>query len=144
MNSLKRATTWVMLGIALLANTTPHSTQAQTELQDAMDQMQDAYRTVGRALRKPQENLSKLLDAAQAMQEGAIKSKALEVEIPPGTPDEQTDEYQLKYRILMNESLLALVQFEQALLKNDFDAAKKAFAAVKASKADGHDAFKVD
>ncbi|MEM9025411.1 MAG: hypothetical protein AAGB06_00610 [Verrucomicrobiota bacterium] len=144
MKSLKSATSLVMIGIALLANTIPQSARAQTELQDAMDQMQDAYRTVGRALRKPEENLAKLLDAAQAMQEGAIKSKALEVEIPPGIPNEQINQYQLQFRILMNESLLALVQFEQALLKEDFDAAKKAFAAVRASKADGHDAFEVN
>ncbi|MGB0370376.1 MAG: cytochrome b562 [Opitutales bacterium] len=144
MKTSTKRTSLAALCMLILTSALPLTSHAGGNLHDLMEEMQDAYRVAGRAIRSPEENLAKLLDAAQTMQEGAVLSKKVEVELPDGAPIADADAYQVKYKIAMTKTLLALVQFEQALLMKDFDAAKTAWAAVKASKGEGHDEFKID
>ena len=125
----------------------PSLTQAEehaapTTIIDAMDMMQDSYRVAGRAIRKPEENLDRLLEAAHAMQKGAIAAKGMTLK-PEGEVGNPV-EFQMRYRLGMVKTLAALAEFEEALLMKDFDAAKTAFDKVKASKSEGHDEFRVE
>ena len=109
-------------------------------VEDAMESMQSAYRKVGRAMRKPEENAEQLLAWVQEMQVGAVAAKVMDIHIPNGMGS--VEEVQKKYRMEMTRTVIALVKLEQALLAGDFEAAKAAFDKVKALKSEGHDTFK--
>lgn len=132
------------IGLFVLALALPNAAQADGPLEEVMEEMQSSYRLVGRALRKPAENLDTMLKVAQDMQLAAVKAKGMEVELPPNASSSDAAAYQKQYRVMMLQSILALVQFEEALLREDYDAAKVAWDAVRASKSDGHDKFKVE
>lgn len=119
-----------------------YASEDHTPVEDTMDAMQSAYRKVGRAMRKPAENLTDLLGWVQEMQMGAVAAKVMEIKIPAGMGDAAA--VQKKYRLEMTKTVIALVELEQTLLEEDFEAAKAAFDKVKALKSEGHDQFKIE
>lgn len=103
-------------------------------LHAAMEKMGGLYGKVRRQARKAEDNADTAEKLAELI---AVTSKAKGM-IPKTAT---TDDMKLKYRVLMNELIVAFAKAENAALTGDQDELKAQVKAAGDAKADGHAAF---
>jgi len=116
---------------------------ADSELEEIMDGMNDDYKLVGKALIKGANPADKqdYLAALQRIQEAMLKSKLMVPTLASTLGQEEKDKMVNDYRLEMIQAIIALLQVETDILKDDYIAAKASFGALKESKKRGHDAY---
>jgi hypothetical protein len=106
-------------------------------IHDAMAEVGDAYKTLGKGLRRPDPaDHAEYLAAAQKLQLNLVMAKDQAPEKAGGDPEQIT-----LYRSIMAKTLLTAVKLEIALLDQDYEAAGDLVKALKALKGKGHDKF---
>ncbi|MFW5829384.1 MAG: hypothetical protein ACOCXA_03905 [Planctomycetota bacterium] len=127
----------VLIALAVLAFVESPLHAEDVSMHEGMEQVDDAYKTLGRGLRRPDPaDHDKYLAAIQSMQLNLVRTKDLEPKTAT-SPEAVTE-----YRKLMAETLLIAVKMEQALLDKDYAKADELFDGLKELKSKGHDQFK--
>ncbi len=117
--------------------------RADDALHDAMEKMNDAYKTLARGLRRPDTaKKSEYLKAAENLQAGIMIAKQ---QVPHSVAEKAGDEQKkmaADYRIMMIQTMEAALKVEKALLMDKFDEAKAAVDELKSLKSKGHEKYR--
>ncbi len=111
-------------------------------LYDKMEEMQGHYRTVGRAMRRPNsDDIPQLLEAVHQMQLLTVQTKVMKPSMTESLPEGEREAFVLAYRQKQIATMVSLLELEAAMLEGDMEKAAEAFTAVRTHRSEGHEAF---
>ena len=105
-----------------------------------MEEMQDPYKDIARALRTPAESKESIIKNLRFLMAKSVESKKYDVEIPPGLSVDPA-EFQTSYQIMMTQTIIALAQCEIAMMEGNYEVAIEKYTEVKDLRKKGHNKF---
>ena len=137
---LPRLITSLVLALAL-PSLLPAKEEKTTELGHAMEDVNAAFRRLGRQVKDPAKNADSLERVAQ-LKAAAEKSLTLVPALAAEVPAERREKFIAGYRAAMRETIATIGKLEAALKAGDNAAAEKLVEQLKEQRNEGHKAYK--
>lgn len=114
-----------------------------TPMEEQMERVEDAMRSLRRSVRKP-ESRSDSLAHVQECQEGLLLSKDLDPMMLPRVPEAEQAAFRRDFRLGMVEALEVYLELERALLEERDDDAKELYKKAAGLEDPAHELFTED
>lgn len=127
----------------LLAASPQDEEEEHSELEEHMELIEGAVKSLRRSLRDP-EKREQSLELISQLQAATVTSKALIPRMVESLPEAERAAFLTGYREMMVDFLDHQLDLERALLAGDVEAAKAAFKPVHDMEDEGHERFTED
>lgn len=115
----------------------------KTELNDKMEEMDEALKKLRRTIRSPEQN-KESLELITKIEQGALACKGMTPAKAATVPEAERAKFVNAYRKQMADLIVALCQMESAILDGSNDKAQEVYKNIKGIEDKGHEQFTQD
>ena len=117
--------------------------RADTPLEEQMDVMRGAFRSIKAAMEQPVDaDKEKYAAFADKLRAAAVKSKDLEPEKLATVPDNERGQFLADYRESMDKLIALIDQLKAQITAGDWDAARAQIKLINRAQGNGHEKFR--
>jgi soluble cytochrome b562 len=117
--------------------------QADTPLEEQMNTMKDAFRSIKAAMEAPVDaDKDKYVASADALKSAAVKAKGFDPQKLAEIPENERDQFLADYRQAIDNLVGLIDQLKTQLAAGDWDAARAQFRLIFRAQGAGHEKFR--